>query len=80
MSRRNTIIQRIKSIRNTKKDKEEEETTAEELNKNLFYQTARCSGTLKSFDDIQSSPTGSINSIGSTDSVSSILDYCVKIK
>ena len=78
MSRRNTIIQRIKSIRNTKKDKEEEETS-EELNKQLFYQTTRCSGTLKSFDDIQSSPTGSINSIGSTDSVS-ILDYCVKIK
>lgn len=78
MSRRNTIIQRIKSIRNTKKDKEE--TSMENLKKHSFSETARCSDTLKSFDDIQSSPTGSINSIGSTDSVSSILDYCVKIK
>jgi len=79
MSRRNTIIDKIKNIRKSKKM----ETTEDESCEQSFYDPDRYLNSLNSLNSINclnspdSSPTPSINSLSSNDS---ILDYCVKIK
>lgn len=72
MSRRNTLIQKIKNIRtSTKKDQFEENTFFDVKKRNSFED-------IKSLN-VDSSPTPSLNSLGSDSSVN-ILDFCVKIK
>ena len=76
MSRRNTIIDKIKNIRKSKKM----ETTEDESCEQSFYDPDRYLNSLNSLNCLNSpdsSPTPSINSLSSNDS---ILDYCVKIK
>ena len=76
MPRRNTIIQRIKNSRKSKKI----ETTQESSCEQSFYDPDKYLESFRSLscpNSIELSPTPSINSLSSNDS---ILDYCVKIK
>lgn len=79
MSRRNTLIQKIKSIRtSSKKDEKFEENTFFDLKKRKSLENINSL-------DLDPSPTPSLKSVESGSSYSSdnsvnILDFCVKIK
>ncbi len=75
MSRRSTIIQKIKSMRSSKKQENFEETFFEVKKRNSLEEDIKSSNLLNG----DSSPTPSLNSVGSVSSVN-ILDFCVRIK
>ena len=74
MSRRSTIIQKIKSMRSSKKQENFEETFFEVKKRNSLEEDIKSSNLLNG-----DSPTPSLNSVGSVSSVN-ILDFCVRIK
>ena len=79
MSRRNTLIQKIKSIRtSSKKEERFEENTFFDVKKRNSLENINSLNSLNSLN-VDSSPTPSLNSLGSDSSVN-ILDFCVKIK